>query len=94
MSMEETDMTLTLELPDEIAARLTAAYPDEAERTRAVLCSIVDTIEAEQRDKAEIIEIIHTELAQIEAGGNSYTLEEMRKHWDEMRAEVRRKMTP
>ena len=89
MSAEETTMTLTLELPDEIAARLSATYPDEVERNRALLCSIVDTIEAEQRDKAEMIEVIHAELANIEAGSKSYTLEEMRQHWDEMRADAR-----
>lgn len=85
-------MTLTLELPDDVATRLTAAYPDEAERTRAVLCSIIEVIEAEQKEKAEIIETIQEELEEIAAGGKDYSLEEMRQHWTEMRAEVRRKI--
>jgi len=40
-------MKLTLELPEEVAARLTATYLNEIERNRAVLYSIVETIEAE-----------------------------------------------
>lgn len=84
-------MTLTLELPDDVAARLTAVYPDEAERNRAVLSSILDAIEAEQGDKIEVVEIIHAELEEHTAGGKDYSFEEMRQHWAEMRAEVRRK---
>ena len=80
-------MTLTLELPDDVAARLTATYPDEMERTRAVLYSIVDTIEAEQQDKAEWIEIINTRLDAIEAGGKTYTLDEAWECLDALQTE-------
>lgn len=80
-------MTLTLELPDDLAARLTAAYPNEAERSRAVLHSIVEAIEAEQRDKAEWIEIINTRLDALESGGKAYSLDEAWERLDAMQAE-------
>ncbi len=80
-------MTLTLELPDDVAARLTATYPDEIERNRAVLYSIVDTIEAEQQDKAEWIDIINTRLDAMEAGGKTYSLDEAWECLDALQAE-------
>lgn len=80
-------MTLILELPDDVVERLTAAYPDETERNRAVLCSIVNAIEAEQRDKAEMIEIINTRLDDLEAGGKTYSLNEAWEQLDAMQAE-------
>ena len=80
-------MTLTLELPDEVAARLAAAYPDETERSRAVLYSIIETLAAEQQDKAEWIEIVHTRLDALEAGGKSYSFDEAWERLDAMHAE-------
>ena len=86
-------MILTLELPDDVVARLSATYPDETERNRAVLCSIVDTIEAEQQDKAEWIEIINARLDALEAGGKSYTLEEAWERLDAMPADSLKAVT-
>ena len=80
-------MTLTLELPDDVAARLTATYPDETERNRAVLHSIVDTIEAEQEDKAEWIEMINARLDDLHAGGKTYSLDEAWEQLDTLQAE-------
>ena len=80
-------MTLIRELPDNVAERLTATYPDETERNRAVLCSIVNVIEAEQQDKAEMIEIINTCLDALEAGGKTYSLDEAWEQLDTMQAE-------
>ena len=80
-------MTLTLELPDDVAEKLTAAYPDEAERNRALMCSIIDTLGWEQQDRAEMIEIINEELAATAAGDKGYTLDEAWQRLDEMKAE-------
>ncbi len=77
-------MTLTLELPDDLAARLSAAYPNETERDRAVLRSIVEAVEAEQHDKAEWIEIINTRLDALEAEGKTYSLDETWERLDAM----------
>ncbi len=48
---------------------------------------IVDTIEAEQQDKAEWIEIINTRLDDIEAGGKTYSLDEVWECLDALQAE-------
>lgn len=48
---------------------------------------IVDTIEAEQQDKAEWIEIINTRLDAIEAGGKTYSLDEAWERLDALQAE-------
>ena len=67
--------------------RLTATYPDEAERNLAVLYSIVETIEAEQRDKAEWIETINARLDALETGGKTFSLDEAWEQLDMMQAE-------
>ena len=56
---------------------------DETERNRAVLYSIVETIEAEQRDKADWIETINTRLDALKTGGKTYSLDEA---WGQLNA--------
>ncbi len=80
-------MTLTLEVPEEVLARLTETYPDETERNRALLGSIVETIEAEQQEKSEWIETIHARLDALEAGGKTYSLDEAWEQLDRKQAE-------
>ena len=87
-------MTLTLDLPEELAERLTATYPDQTERHRFMVGSLLDAIEAEQQERAEIIEILNADIAAVEAGNKGYTQEEMEQHWAELEAEMRRKLTP
>ena len=84
-------MTLTLQLPDAMAEKLTAIYPDEQERYRAVLNSIAETLEAEQQDRAEWTEIVNAELDALTKDEKTYSLDEARQHWETTRAELHRK---
>jgi len=80
-------MTLTLELPEELAERLTVTYPDETDRNRFMVCSLLDAIEWKEQDYAEIMEIINADIAAEEAGDKGYTLDEAWQRIDEMKAE-------
>src|SRR5690349_20103941 len=88
-----TKMTLTIDLPDALASRLTALLPEE-EHDRFALSAIADALlsasllaelDPEQeleREAAECIAAVAEGFADIDAGRNLVSLEEVRHRWD------------
>lgn len=83
-------MTLTLELPDETAAKLAAKYPERGAQMQFAESAITEALEYEAREEEEISEVVNAVLDDLDAGGKTYSLEEMRKHWDELRSKHRK----
>jgi hypothetical protein len=106
-------MSTSIELPEEIAARLRAALP-ETEHVRFAVAAIASALDARaheetplleptladvdpERDSAECIAAVEEALADMDAGGPSYSLEEVERILDEAaaaRVEARRYATP
>jgi predicted transcriptional regulator len=60
-------MTLTIELPDELAFRLMALLPEEA-RERFAVSAIAEALLAQESDSAECIAAVEEALAEMETG--------------------------
>ncbi len=76
-------MTLTIDLPEELASRLTASYPEEAKRNQLIICSIADVLESKQQEADDLIASMDALIADVEAGRNTYSFEEVCRQWDE-----------
>lgn len=81
-------MTLTIDLPDELAARLAELLPEE-ERDRFAVAAIAEALEARQSDSAECIEAVEQALADMDAGRNLIPFEDVCRQWDAEKASRR-----
>ena len=76
-------MTLTIDLPEELASRLTASYPEEAERNQLIICSIAEVLESQQQESEDLIASMDVIISDVQAGRNTYSFEEVCRQWDE-----------
>ncbi len=88
---EEVAAQLTDLLPSEERSRFAVAAIADAlsVRLREADARLADALEAEydpERDAAECIAIVEQELADMEKGDDSITLEEFRRQWEAQKA--------
>jgi predicted transcriptional regulator len=74
-------MTMTIELPDELASRLNALLPEE-ERGSFAVSAIADALLAQERDSAECIAAVEEAIADMETG-RSVSFEEEEARWQQ-----------
>ena len=79
-------MTVTLDLPDELSSRLTALIPEET-RDRFAAAAIADALNLRQLETEECVPIVEQALADMDAGRNLVSFEEVCDQWDADRAE-------
>src|SRR5579862_4524411 len=84
-------MSLTIDLPDELAARLIVLLPEEAREPFAV-SAIAEALLAQESDSADCADAIEEAFADMEAG-RSVTLEEEKAGWQSQRATRRTKQS-
>ena len=77
-------MTLTIDLPDELASRLMALLPEEA-RERFAVSAIEEALLAQERDSAECMVAVEEALAEMETG-QSISLEAEKARWQSQKA--------
>ena len=78
-------MTLTIELPDDVASRLAEMLP-EGERDRFAASAIADALESRMRDSEECVLAVEEALADMEAGRNLIPFEEVCRQWEAEKA--------
>jgi predicted transcriptional regulator len=74
-------MTLTIDLPDELASRLAELLPEE-ERDRFAVAAIAEALEARRCDSAECIAAVEQALEDMDEGRNLIPFEEVCRQWD------------
>lgn len=74
-------MTLTIDLPDELASRFVEALPEE-ERYRFALTAISEALDARRRDSAECIAAVEQALTDMDEGCNLIPFEEVCRQWE------------
>jgi len=74
-------MTITIDLPDELAARLAELLPEE-ERNRFAVNAIAEALEAHRRDSAECVAAVKEALADMKAGRNLIPFEGVCRQWE------------
>ena len=79
-----TSMTITIDLPDELASRL-AQLPEE-ERTRFSVAAIADALIFRDEEQ-NIVEIVEQALADMDEGRGLVSFEEVCRQWDSEKAE-------
>ncbi len=72
-------MTLTIDLPDELASRLSALLPAE-ERGRFAVSAIADALLAQERDSAECIAAVEEAFIDVDKG-RTISFEEEEARW-------------
>ncbi len=77
-------MTLTIDLPEELASRLAASMPEE-ERSEFTIHAIADALEARRRDEAECIAALEEALEDMKMG-RSLSFEEEQARWQSQKA--------
>ena len=77
-------MTLTIDLPDEMASRLNALLPEE-ERGRFAVSAISDALLAHEHDSAECIAAVEDALNDLGAE-RTVSFEEENSRWQEQKA--------
>jgi predicted transcriptional regulator len=73
-------MTLTIDLPDELASRLAALLREE-ERSRFSVAAIADAL-AFREEEQNCIEVVEQALADMDEGRGLISLEEACRLWD------------
>ncbi|HZT41180.1 MAG TPA: hypothetical protein VFA07_03280 [Chthonomonadaceae bacterium] len=84
-------MTITIDLPDELASRLAELLPEE-ERNRFAVNAIAEALEARRRDTAECVTAVEQALADMDAGRNLIPFEEVSRQWEADKTVLRNKM--
>ena len=79
-------MTLTLDLPEELAFRLNALLPEE-ERKHFALSAIAEALSAQEKDSVACIAGVEEALQDIEAG-RTFSLEEEKARWQHQKADL------
>lgn len=74
-------MTITIDLPDELASRLAELLPEE-ERNRFAIAAIAEALEARKRDSSECIAAVEEALADMDEGRNLIPFEEVCRQWE------------
>ena len=77
-------MTLTIDLPDDLASRLMALLPEEA-REHFAVSAIEEALLARERDSAECMAAVEEALAEMETG-QSVSLEAEKARWQSQKA--------
>lgn len=77
-------MTLTIDLPDELASRLNALLPEE-ERGRFAVSAIADALLAQERDSAECNAAVEEAIADMETG-RTISFEDEEARWQQQKA--------
>ncbi len=75
-------MTLTIDLPEELASRLAASMPEE-ERSEFTIHAIADALEARRRDKTECIAAVEEAFKEMDAGRGLISFEEAQRQWED-----------
>ena len=78
-------MTLTIDLPAELAVRLATVLPEE-ERSQFAVMAIEDALEARLRDEAECVAAVEEAIAEMEAGRGLMSFEDAYREWDAEKA--------
>ena len=78
-------MTLTIELPDEVASRLAEMLP-ESERDGFAASAIAEALESRLRDSEECVLAVERALADMDAGRNLIPFDEVCRQWEAERA--------
>jgi predicted transcriptional regulator len=78
-------MTITIDLPDDLASRLAEILPEE-ERSRFAVDAIAEALEARRRDSEECIVAVEQALADMDEGRNLIPFEEICRLWDAEKA--------
>ncbi len=76
-------ITLTIELPDELASRL--ALLPEAERSRFSAAAIADALLFREEEQ-DCVEVVEQALPDMDAGQGLVSFEEVRRQWDAEKA--------
>ena len=84
-------MTLTIDLPDDLAIRLNAALPEEA-RVRFAVSAISDALLAQESDSAECISAVEEAMIDVEMN-RSLSFEAEKARWRASVAELKQIMT-
>ncbi len=77
-------MTLTIDLPDEVASRLNALLPEE-ERGRFAVSAIADALLAQERDSVECMAAVEEAIVDVE-NERSVSLDDERARWQQEKA--------
>ncbi len=77
-------MTLTIDLPDELASRLNNLLPED-ERVRFAVAAIADALVAQERDSAECVTAVEEALAEMEIG-RTISLDDEKARWEVQKA--------
>jgi predicted transcriptional regulator len=73
-------MTLTIDLPEELASRLTALLPEE-ERTRFSVAAIADALIYRENEQ-DCVEVVEQALIDMDAGRGLISFEEVCRQWE------------
>lgn len=79
-------MTLTIDLPEEVASRMQAMLPEEERREFAV-SAIAEALMLREQDEAECIAAVEGRFADYEAG-RTISLEEEKARWETQKAKL------
>ena len=71
-------MTFTIDLPEELASRLSTALPEE-ERSQFAVAAIEEALEAHLQDEAECVAAVEEAIAEIEAGRTGLSFEPIKR---------------
>ncbi len=77
-------MTLTIDLPDELASRLSALLPEE-ERSRFSVAAIADALTFREEEQ-DCVEVVEQALADMDKGHGLISFEEVCRQWDSDKA--------
>ncbi len=79
-------MILTIDLPDDLAARLNAAFPEEA-RVRFAVSAISDALRAQEYDSAECTAAVEEAMRDVEMN-RSLSFEDEKARWRHLKTEI------
>ena len=78
-------LTLTIDLPDELAARFITLL-SEGERRRFSVAAIADALQFRQDEDSDCVTAVEQALADMDAGKGLISFEEVCRQWDAEKA--------
>jgi predicted transcriptional regulator len=81
-------MTITIELPEDLASQLAQVLPEE-ERDRFAIDAIAEALAARRRDADDCTAAVEQALADMDAGRNLIPFEDVCRHWASEKAAQR-----
>ena len=78
-------LTVTIDLPDEVASRFVALLP-EKERSQFSVDAIAEALQLRQEEADDCVTVVEQALADMDAGIGLVSFEEVCRQWDAEKA--------